>query len=118
MRTDLNYLKTMSGDNQELIVEMIDIFIEQVSVYAVEMENFMALKDYRALGNLAHKARASISIMGMAELTEKLKELEKYTRNHENADLYPSIVNFFIHECREAIKELKNYKTLLTELKT
>lgn len=118
MKTDLSYLKTMSGDSQELILEMIDIFIEQVCEFTREMQKHLDTRDYDSLGKLAHKAKSSVSIMGMTELSGKLKELEIFTRNKENTGQYQAYVNFFAHECKEAIKELNQHKTLLTEPKS
>lgn len=110
MKTDLNYLKTMSGNSPELISEMIEIFSGQVEEFAVEMQNLLDSNDYDALGKLAHKAKTSVSIMGMMPCSEKLKTLELYTKDLSNIDSYQGIINFFVSECDEAVKELKDFQ--------
>ena len=89
MKTDLSYLKSMSGDNQELIHEMIEIFTSQVEEFMVEMQDLLDDDDYEALGKLAHKAKSSVAIMGMNNLAKKLKELESLTQNGQRSGEIP-----------------------------
>ena len=110
MKTDLNYLRTMSGDNQELISEMIDIFNSQVIEFSADMQNLLNKKDYDSLGKLAHKAKSSVAIMGMNDLSTSLKELEINTKNVARVESYQGYINFFKTECTQACIELLDYK--------
>lgn len=110
MKTDLNYLRTMSGDNHELISEMIDIFNSQVIEFSADMQNLLNTKDYDSLGKLAHKAKSSVAIMGMNDLSTSLKELEINTKNVTEVESYQDYINFFKSECTQACKELLDYK--------
>ena len=113
MKTDLNYIKTMSGDNKELICEMIDIFNDQVIEFSAEMQKLLDNKDYETLGKLAHKAKSSVAIMGMNDLAKKMKKLELDTKYLSNLNSYQGIINTFKSECAEAVKELKEYQNQL-----
>ena len=110
MKTDLNYLRSMSEDSPELITELIDIFLSQVIEFSDDMQSFLNKKDYDALGKLAHKAKSSVSIMGMNILSAKLKELELNTKSLTDVENYQEYVNFFKTECTEARRELLAYK--------
>lgn len=110
MKTDLNYLRTMSGDNSELISEMIDIFTSQVIEFSADMQNLLDIKDYDSLGKLAHKAKSSVAIMGMNDLSESLKEFEINTINTSNIESYQDYIDFFKTECSVASMELLDYK--------
>jgi HPt (histidine-containing phosphotransfer) domain-containing protein len=110
MKTDLSYLKTMSGDNQELIQEMIEIFTCQVGEFEVEMQSLLDREEYDLLGKLAHKAKSSVAIMGMDHLSAKLKELEMLATSKKEVDKYQSYINLFRSECAEAVSELESYK--------
>lgn len=114
MKTDLNYLKTMSGNSTDLMSEMIDLFSEQVDVYTAEMQRLLDNKDYEALGKLAHKAKSSVAIMGMGELSRRLKQLEINTKDLSNLTSYQETVNFFKSECHDAIIELREFKNQLS----
>ncbi len=115
MKTDLSYLKSMSGDNQELIYEMIGIFTEQVDEISSEMQRLLNEKEYESLGKLAHKAKSSVAIMGMDLLSGKLKELELLTRNCQHPERYQDYIDLFKSDCSEAVKELTSYKKLIAE---
>lgn len=100
----------MTDNNKEVIIEMIDIFIDQVGSFRKEMYDLYEDKDIKALGQLAHKAKSSVSIMGMHPLAQKLKELElKTSEGSFSDDLLPYIQNFD-SETREAVTELLDYK--------
>jgi HPt (histidine-containing phosphotransfer) domain-containing protein len=107
MITDLNYLKNMSGGNPEIIKEMIGIFNDQAIEYIRDMQKFLSEKDYLALGKLAHKAKSSISIMGMTDLAADMKTLELLTKENKETESYPSYVEKFISQTKLAIEELK-----------
>lgn len=115
MKTDLSYLKSMGGDNQELIQEMIDIFTCQVEEFSIELQKYLDEKDYDSLGKLAHKAKSSVAIMGMGELAKKLQELEILARDCKKPEKYQSYVDLFISDCCEAVKELETYKKMIAE---
>lgn len=107
MITDLNYLKTMSGGDPKFIQEMIDLFREQVEEYEKAMPELLGKKDYDSLSKLAHKAKSSVAVMGMSGAAEMLKELEILAMKGESEDQYESMVNQFLDQIRQAVKELE-----------
>ncbi len=106
MITDLSYLREMSGGNKELVLEMISIFKSQVEEFAVEMKNLFGRGEFELLGKLAHKAKSSVSIMGMEELAKDLKTLELLAREGINPERYPAIIKHFIEATAAASEEL------------
>jgi len=107
MITDLAYLKNMSGDNPEIIKEMIAIFIEQAQEYIRDMQKNLDEKNYDAIGKLAHKAKSSISIMGMNDLAADMKTLELLAKEQKELETYPNFIEKFISQTQQAITELK-----------
>jgi HPt (histidine-containing phosphotransfer) domain-containing protein len=106
MVTDLTYLNNMSGGAPEIIKEMIEIFIEQANEYIIDMQKLLEEKEYSQLGKLAHKAKSSISIMGMNELAVDLKTLEILANEQKEIERYPEFVKRFVTESKLAIAEL------------
>jgi HPt (histidine-containing phosphotransfer) domain-containing protein len=106
MKINLSYLKEMTGGNQELVHEMIDIFKDQVEEFSHNMDEYLNKKDYISLGKLAHKAKSSISIMGLDELSGDMKELENLTKSGEKTEKYPVLVDKFKKETKIAVEEL------------
>jgi len=106
MKTDLTYLREMSGGNKDLVREMITIFNAQVEEFSRDMENHLAKKEYELLGKLAHKAKSSISIMGLNDLVKELKNLENFAKERKEIDKYAGIISFFKKETQLAVQEL------------
>lgn len=106
MKTDLSYLKEMSGGNRDLIFEMISIFRDQVKEFLQGMDEHLEKKEYELLGKLAHKAKSSISIMGLNDLAADLKKLELSAKAGTETEKYPLIIERFRKETAEAEIEL------------
>jgi HPt (histidine-containing phosphotransfer) domain-containing protein len=96
----------MSGGSPEIVKEMIGIFIDQANEYVRDMRLHLDNKDYLALGKLAHKAKSSISIMGMTDLATDMKTLELLTKENKDVDTYPGLVEKFIAQTNAAMAEL------------
>jgi len=107
MITNLNYLKTMSGGDSAFIMEMINLFIEQVQEYSALMPALLEEKKWEDLGKLAHKAKSSVAVMGMNETADLLKEMEILAREAKDVERYPDMVAQFLANCSQAITELQ-----------
>ncbi|MBI4645773.1 MAG: Hpt domain-containing protein [Bacteroidia bacterium] len=103
---DLSYLKEMTEGNIELIKELVDIFKSQIPEFIAQMDASLNAGDWQALGSVAHKAKASVSLMGMSNLTDVLKTLEMNAKNAEKINELPLYVNKFKETTMLAVKEL------------
>lgn len=107
MKTDLTYLREMSAGNKQLVQEMIEIFGNQVVEFVEEMNQLYKDKDYLSLGKLAHKAKSSISIMGLNDLAIELKDFENNAKAGIDVESYPKFIANFTKETAEALIELE-----------
>lgn len=98
----------MSAGNKELVKEMIEIFTNQVNEFASGMDQLYAEKSFEDLGRLAHKAKSSISIMGLSDLAVELKTFETKARAGEEPEKYPQFIEHFKKETQEALAELED----------
>ena len=110
MKTDLSYLEAMTEGDKGLIKELINIFSTQVEEYSAQMQKFLDDQNWSELSKLAHKAKSTVAIMGMKELSEELKQLELLAKEGSNTDTYPDMIDHFSNECREAVSELQLYE--------
>jgi HPt (histidine-containing phosphotransfer) domain-containing protein len=106
MKTDLTYLRNMSAGNKDLVKEMIEIFKTQVTEFVSDMDSLLQNKEYENLGRLAHKAKSSISIMGLNDLAVELKTFEIIAKAGVDVEKYPNFIEKFKSETTEAISEL------------
>jgi HPt (histidine-containing phosphotransfer) domain-containing protein len=106
MKTDLSYLREMSGGNTGLVLEMIGIFREQVVEFGKDMDQHLENREYELLGKLAHKAKSSVSIMGLQDLAGELKNLENFAREGKKVESYAGIIAKFKQDTAIAVQEL------------
>lgn len=100
------YLDMVTGGDSGLVKEIVDIFREQVGEMRSEMRSLLEAGDYAALGELAHKAKSSVAIMGMDNLADMLKTLEISAKTGSDAELYESYISRFDNETSSALSEL------------
>ena len=107
MRVDITYLEDTSNGNVDLMIEMINIFSEQIEEIRAEMLKLLELKEWLKLGKQAHKMKGTVSIVGMLDLAAELKKFELLTVDNLETEKYAEYVSKFIFETKEAEKELK-----------
>jgi HPt (histidine-containing phosphotransfer) domain-containing protein len=106
MSVDLTYLKNITNDDPELIREMIDIFVRQIKEYTREIKEICKDGRWKDLSRLAHKVRSSLAIMGLSDLSSRMKELEILAGEGREQERYHEYVNQFVSESNQAVKEL------------
>jgi HPt (histidine-containing phosphotransfer) domain-containing protein len=107
------YLDSVSGGDPEIIRELVILFKEQSVEISGEMKSLFSAGNYKMLGLLAHKAKSSVSIMGMSDLAAMLKTFELQAREGKEPHLYESYIARFQSETLEAIAELDDLVTKL-----
>ena len=107
---DLSYVTDMAEGNNEIVFEMIDVFIGQVPEFIKEMNSCFEKKDWYNLGMIAHKAKSSVAILGMEDQSGNLKELELLAKEEKEPERYAGIIHEFEKNCQLAIEELIQYK--------
>jgi HPt (histidine-containing phosphotransfer) domain-containing protein len=100
------YLDSIANGDNELIREIVDMFRDQSAEIYIEMKALLDKKEYPALGLLAHKAKSSVAIMGMADLASLLKTFELNARESIDSNYYESYIARYRNDTDEAIKEL------------
>lgn len=105
---NVEYLESVSGGDNSIIIELVNLFREQTKEFYEDMKALLAAKDYYNLGLLAHKAKSSVAIMGMNDLATTLKTFELQAKEGIDTDKYESYIERFRNDTDEALKELDN----------
>lgn len=106
---DLTYLESMSMGSNEMIIEMVELFIEQIPEFTDGLQSLLKDSNYSELGALAHKAKSSVAVMGMNQTADLLKQLETDAKVGSNQETYPSLVQNAIDQMVLTGKELSDY---------
>lgn len=107
MKVNLNYLTTQTGGNKEVMIEMIGIFSEQLIEFQTGLSKFYEEKNWVKLGKIAHKAKSSVSIMGMDKTAALLKELELLASEEKEINRYETMLNTIFGDFNRAKQDLE-----------
>lgn len=105
--TNLEYLREAAEGDNQIIREMVEMFLSHVPEFNQNLNDFYRQGQYSALGAEAHKIKSSIQILGMHESAIELDALLAKTRQNIDPESYAiHIENFKLH-CDAAIIELR-----------
>ena len=108
--TDLNYLKTTCGGSQEMVDQIVSMFLESTPELISEMKTSLTEGNWEVLKRNAHKAKSSFLMIGAQVTGKKLEKIElgaEYPQQINLGDLVAEIEN----ESDYIFNELKNTLT-------
>jgi len=103
------YLDSVAGGDPDIKRELVTMFREQTIELFNDMKLHFSSKNYVLLGQLAHKAKSSVAIMGMNGLAAMLKTFELQAREGKESHLYESYILRFKTETDAAVIELEDF---------
>ncbi len=101
---DLTYLNEISGGDNSFIKEMLDLFVNTTAIEVNEFDQLLAAGNYEGIGQLAHKMKAPIQMIGASELFDKVKAIENSGKTRSNIENIPNMIN----EVKVKIGDLTN----------
>ena len=112
---DLSYLRDMSGDSAEFMIEMIDMFKQQTPLYMEELQQAVSEKNLSKVSSCAHKIKPTFSYVGREDAKSHMQMMEQNARDLNKVDELPNAfteVNDFV---QILYKQLDEAKALLKE---
>lgn len=113
---DLSYLKEMSGDSPEFIIEMIDLFKTQTPLYIAELENAIVSEDWDRVAASSHKIKPTFTYVGREDAKEHMQEMEQNAREKMNVKQLPADFNEVKEFTAVLYQQLDNAKADLQKL--
>ena len=99
---NLSYLKEMSGDSAEFMIEMLEAFEKQTPIYMADLENAILAENWKATSEFAHKMKPTFYYVGREDARDHMQEIERNSRELKNIEGIPA-----------AFAEAKAFVTLL-----
>lgn len=103
---NLDYLRSVSGNNVEFIQEMIGTFLQTLPNILDEMENAANIGAWEKLSRLAHQIKPSFTLMGLDVLRSKLLLIEEHGKSGKHTEELPNVLADFIHRCQTVMNDL------------
>jgi HPt (histidine-containing phosphotransfer) domain-containing protein len=107
LRYDLSYLNQVFQGNREMINNIIHLFLQQVPEYVREMEECVRKNEPLSLHPLAHKAKSSVSMLGIKVMEDDILQIEQDSKNLRNLENLPRLVYRVKENCQVVYLELK-----------
>lgn len=105
---DFSYLRSVSGNNQEFIREMILTFSQSVPEILGGMRNSLDTKDWAKLSRLAHQVKPSFTLLGLDSMRVTLVSIEEQGKSRDNLEELTRVTKRFLAKCDEIIPHLKD----------
>ncbi|MFY8137357.1 MAG: Hpt domain-containing protein [Flavobacteriales bacterium] len=106
-RYDLSYLNQVFQGNREMIDNIITLFLQQVPEYIREMEECVKKNEPLSLHPLAHKAKSSISMLGIKDMESDILRIENDSKHLRNLDELPNLVHRVKENCQIVYYQLQ-----------
>ncbi|HEX6226573.1 MAG TPA: response regulator [Chryseolinea sp.] len=103
---NLDYLRSVSGNNEEFIREMVLTFTQTIPPLLIEMKQALSDSDWPKLARHAHQIKPSFTLMGLTELRSNILFIEENSKASTKLDEIPHAVLNFIRQCEVVIPEL------------
>jgi len=105
---DLSYLNQVFQGNQQMINQIISLFIKQVPDYIHQMNDCVVKCQFDLLHPLAHKAKSSIAMLGLKSLENTVLEIEKLSKEGQNEKELSVLVEDALTECHTVTVQLSD----------
>jgi len=107
---DLSYIESIGDGDFKFQNELIQIFKDQIPILIKQMTESLENKNYSELGAIAHKAKSSVAMFGISELTQDMETLENDAKNKNNIDNFSGLIQNFIDISNKVLEEMKDLK--------
>lgn len=90
---DLSYLREMSGDSNDFMIEMLEAFQKQTPIYMDDLEKAVDARDWKATSECAHKMKPTFFYIGRVDVRDHMQEIETNARELKAIETIPSAFN-------------------------
>ncbi len=108
--TDMQFLKTLTGGNEEKMNKYIRMFLENAPKLLDNIDKAMAIKDYPTVKIAAHSLKPQLSYMGVKEDVSKIFMIEQSAGASAHFDALPTMIFNLKYVCKKAFEELNQIR--------
>lgn len=106
---DLSYMSNLCDGDKQFMKEMIETFLRDTPIILEKMNTYTEHGERIPLGELAHKFKTSIMLMGIHSLHDVIREIERSKDNDSDTEVLPALVKKVNDTCNKALVELNDY---------
>lgn len=87
---DLSYLRDMSGDSIEFMIEMIDMFKQQTPIYINDLAAALKEQNWVKVASCAHKIKPTFAYVGRDDARNHMQLMEHNARDQKDVETLPT----------------------------
>lgn len=110
-KIDLTYLETISGGDREFIHEMLKMLLNSTFTEMDAIKRHAAAGQWVEMGNLAHKIKAPIQMLGVSEVSNLILEVEQQGKNQNDTQTIRdkvALLDSYMTELSGQVQQLLN----------
>ena len=104
---DLTPLGEMLEGNEKEIRMMVEMFVNITPQVTEELKDAADRKEWVKAGDLAHKIKSSLKMMGIFDIAEEALFIEKSGRTSENIDVLAGKINELVRKLNVVVAQMK-----------
>lgn len=106
---DISQINEISQGDEKFVRKMLELFIEQASLITREMREAYANDDFEQITKLAHRFKPSIDSLGILQLKEEIREMEKKAIEYGRSPRLKELINKVEAVLSRVIDEMNVY---------
>ena len=106
-KIDLTYLREISDNNDEFIIQIIEMFLQKTPEALEEMNASFKQQNWKELRMIAHRIKPSFNYVGASTIQKKLALIENYSESQSNLDKIEDLIHEVEDSSRSVFSELE-----------
>lgn len=87
---DLSYLRDMSGDSIEFMIEMLEMFKLQTPIYIDDLAQALEEHNWQKVSSCAHKIKPTFAYVGREDARNHMQLIEVNARDQKDLEMLPA----------------------------
>ena len=107
MNIDLSYLEDITGSDKDMMLEMLNLFIEDIPSQVEKIREAVEEKDMKSLGTESHKLKPTLQYVGLNEMYELVKKLEAIGKSGEYTNEVSNLTQELVNKTKISLPLLE-----------
>ena len=91
-KLDLSYLENMSGGDNSMIIEMIELFLKETPKHLENLKSANEGQEWSKVASEAHKVKPIMLYVGLTDLNLLCKKLEDNAKSEQDQELSNELI--------------------------
>ncbi len=111
---DLAYLREMSGDSAEFMIEMLETMEMQIPLYLKDLQDAVAASNWKLAYEFAHKVKPTFFYVGRDDLRDYMQVIERKCKEENDLENVPGALAEVMTELTRVWEQVAAAKTKLS----